>query len=112
MKEVVYMMGAGLNQVVKDWDGDSPPLLNNFFNIALKKRKFREPYYTDQIRNVFDYIQANFKKTKDDLAEVPFDLELCFTYLERQIKQAARDNETADIRRLVNVKFSLESCVA
>jgi hypothetical protein len=112
MKEIVYVMGAGLNQVMKDWDDDSPPLLDNFFNIALKKRKFREPYYTDKIRNVYDYIQANFKKTKDDLAEVPFDLELCFTYLERQINQAARDDRTAELRRLVNVKFNLESFLA
>jgi hypothetical protein len=112
LKEVVYMMGAGLNQVVKDWDGDSPPLLNNFFNIALKKRKFRETHYTDRIQNVYDYIQANFKKTKDDLAEGPFDLELCFTYLERQIKQADRNNKIEELRRLIIIKFNLESFVA
>jgi hypothetical protein len=112
MKEAVYMLGAGVNQVVKDWDGDSPPLLNNFFNVALKKRKFSDVHYTDQIQDVYDYIQASFKKNKDDLANVPFDLELCFTYLERQIKQAARDGKTPELKRLVNIKFSLESFLA
>jgi hypothetical protein len=112
MKEAVYMLGAGVNQVVKDWDGDSPPLLNNFFNVALKKRKFSDVHYTDQIQDVYDYIRANFKKNKDDLAHVPFDLELCFTYLERQIKQAARDGKTPELKRLVNIKFSLESFLA
>ncbi len=106
------MMGAGVNQVIKDWDDDSPPLLNNFFNIALKKRKFSDDYYSERIRDVYDYIQANFRKTKDDLANVPFDLELCFTYLERQIKQAARDDKTEELKRLVNIKFNLESFLA
>jgi len=112
MKEVVYMLGAGVNQVIKNWDGDSPPLLNNFFNVALKKREFSDAHYTDQIQDVYDYIRANFKKTKDDLASVPFDLELCFTYLERQIKQATRDGKTPELKRLVNIKFSLESFLA
>lgn len=112
MKEAVYMLGAGVNQVVKDWDGDSPPLLNNFFNVALKKRKFSDVHYTDQIQDVYNYIRANFKKNKDDLANVPFDLELCFTYLDRQIKQAARDGKTPELKRLVNIKFSLESFLA
>jgi hypothetical protein len=112
MKEAVCMLGAGVNQIVKDWDGDSPPLLNNFFNVALRKRKFSDVHYTDQIQDVYDYIRVNFKKNKDDLANVPFDLELCFTYLERQIKQAARDGKTSELKRLVNIKFSLESFIA
>lgn len=112
MKDVVYIIGAGVNQVVKDWEGDSPPLLNNLFNVALKKRKFAEPHYTEQIQDVYDYIQANFKKSRDDLAKIPFDLELCFTYLERQIKQAERESKTVELKRLVNIKFTLESFLA
>jgi len=112
MKEAVYMLGAGVNQVVKDWDGVSPPLLNNFFNVALKKRKFSDVHYTNQIQEVYDYIRANFRKSKNDLANIPFDLELCFTYLERQIKQAARDGKTPELNRLANIKFSLESFLA
>jgi len=112
MKKVVYMMGAGLNQVVRDRDGDSPPLLNNFFNIALKKGKFSDVHYTDHIRDVYDYIQTNFRKTRDDLANDPFDLEMCFTYLERQIKHAERDGNRTELERLANIKFSLESFIA
>lgn len=111
-KEVVYILGAGVNQVVKDWDGDAPPLLNNFFNIALKKRKFSDDYYSRQIREVYDYIEKCFKKTKDDLANFPFDLELCFTLLERQIKQAEQNGKIEELKRLVNIKFSLESFLA
>jgi len=112
MKEVVYIVGAGVNQAVKDWDDDSPPLLNNFFNIALKKRKFSDNHYSERIQNVYDYIQTNFKKNKDDLANFPFDLELCFTLLERQIKRATQDGEITELKRLVNVRFNLESFIA
>jgi hypothetical protein len=112
MKEVVYIIGAGINQVVKDWDGDSPPLLSNFFNVALRKRKFREKHYVEQIQNVYDYIEKHFKKNIDDLSESPFDLELCFSLLERQIKEAQVKNETEELRRLVNVHFRLKAFVA
>jgi len=112
MREVVYMLGAGVNQAVRDWDGDSPPLLNNFFNVALKKKKYSDDYYSRQIQDVYDYIQTNFKLTKDELAHVPFDLELCFTYLERQLTYATRDNKKEELQRLANIKFKLESFLA
>ena len=56
--EIVYILGAGVNQVVKDWDGLSPPLLNNFFNIALSKKKFRNEHYSKQMQGVYDYIES------------------------------------------------------
>lgn len=67
--EIVYLLGAGVNQVVKDWDGLSPPLFNNFFSIALSKKKFRDEHYSRQMQPVYDYIEKYFKKTKDDLAK-------------------------------------------
>ena len=112
MKEVIYIIGAGMNQAVKDWDGDSPPLLNNFFNIALKKRRFKEEHYTNKIQDVYDYIKKCFKKTKSDLAEVPFDLELCFTLLELQIKEAELEQNTLELRKLVTIHFHLKAFLA
>lgn len=112
MKEVVYMLGAGVNQVVKDWDGDSPPLLNNFFNIALNKRKFGDDHYSQQVQDVYNYIEKHFKKTQDDLARVPFDLELCFTLLERQIKRAIQKENSVELKKLVNIMFHLEAFIA
>ena len=110
--EIAYLLGAGVNQVVKDWDGLSPPLLNNFFNIALSKRKFRNDHYSSQMQHVYDYIEEYFKKTKDDLVESSFDLELCFTLLEQQIKRAERENRRTEFQKLVNIRFQLISFVA
>jgi hypothetical protein len=112
MKEVVYIMGAGVNQVVRDWDGDSPPLLNNFFNVALKKRRFNDDHYFQKIKDVYEYIEKHFKKNMTELRDFPFDLELCFTLLERQIKQAIKDGKKEELNKLVNVKFHLEAFLA
>lgn len=112
MREVVYIIGAGLNQVVKDWDGDSPPLLNNFFNIALKKRKFSEEYYSKQIQDVYDYIGKCFRKSKEDLAESQFDLELCFTLLEQQMQEAHSKGNVNEFQRLFTIRFHLKAFLA
>lgn len=101
-----------MNQVIKDWDGHSPPLLSNFFGIALKKPKFSKDYYSQQIQEVYDYIEERFKKTKDDLANSPFDLELCFTLLEREIKRAIRDDTMTELRRLVDIRTHLKAFLA
>ena len=111
MKEVL-LIGAGVNQVVKDWDGLSPPLLNNFFNIALTKRKFGNEYYSKQMQDVYVYIEKYFKKTRDDLAKSSFDLELCFTLLEQQIKRAERENRRTEFQKLAMIRFQLISFLA
>jgi hypothetical protein len=84
----------------------------NFFNVALRKRKFRESHYADQIKNVYDYIEKHLKKTLDTLSEGSFDLELCFSLLERQIKEAQVMNNIEELRRLVNIHFQLNAFVA
>ena len=112
MREVVYIIGAGLNQVVKDWDGDSPPLLNNFFNIALRKRKFREEHYSEQIQDVYNYIEKCFRKNKEYLAESQFDLELCFTLLEQQMQEAQSKRNVKEFQRLFTIRFHLKAFLA
>jgi len=111
-KEVVYIIGAGINQVVKDHEGHSPPLLNNFFNIAFKKRKYNEEHYSKQVQDVYDYIETHFKKNKNDLINSPFDLELCFTLLEHQIKDARLEQNRAELTKLVRIHFHLKAFLA
>jgi hypothetical protein len=112
MTEVTYIIGAGINQAVKDWDNDSPPLLINFFNIALKKRKFKEEYYTNKIQDVYSYIEKCFRKTKAQLADLPFDLELCFTLLDQQIREARTRQDVSELRKLIMVHFHLKAFLA
>lgn len=112
MGEIIYILGASVNQVVKDWDGLSPPLSNNFFKIALRKEKFKNKYYTSRMQNVYDYIEKYFKKTQEDLAKSSFDLELCFTLLENQIKSAIQEDKEDELKRLATIRVNLISFMA
>lgn len=112
LPNVVYLFGAGVNQVVEDWDGLSPPLLSNFFNVALSMRRFRDDYYSRQLESVYGYIEKYFRKTKDALAKSPFDLETCFTLLEQQIKRAESENKKEEYQKLIKINFQLISFIA
>jgi len=50
MGVTVYVLGAGVNQVIRDWDELSPPLINNFLQVALKKEKYLNKHYTSKIQ--------------------------------------------------------------
>lgn len=108
----VYLLGAGVNQVVKDWDNLSPPLLSNFFNIALKKRKFSDEHYLDQMKDVFEYIESLFKKDIENLKQEPFDLEMCFTILEKQAIQAEQKGMEREYNNLMMIYFKMKSFLA
>lgn len=112
MGETVYMLGAGVNQAVKDWYGLSPPLLNNFFNIALNHPKFNNDAYTDKMKDVYGFIEKYWGMTRDNLVESSFDLELCFTLLEQQMKKAEHENRTQDAEDLFMISFRLKSFLA
>lgn len=110
--EVVYLIGAGINQAVKDWDGDSPPLINNFFKIALKKRPFKDEHYFTKIQDMYNYIEKYFGKTRTMLTDDPLDLELLFTLLGSQIKDAELDQNIEELKKLVRIRFHLVSFLA
>ena len=114
LPNVVYLFGAGVNQVVKDWGGLSPPLLGNFFNVALslKRIKRNDQHYSKQLQGVYGYIEKYFKKPKEDLAKSTFDLETCFTLLERQIRQVQSEGRPSDFQKLVEIRFQLTSFLA
>lgn len=110
-EKIVYIIGAGINQVVKhSWhDGLSPSMINNFFQIALKIEKFATEYYTNQIQIVYDYIAKFWKKNKSDLSNRPFDLEECFTLIELQLKEAIdqQNKELSQYLRAIQFRLKL-----
>jgi len=59
MTNTVYMLGAGVNQAAKDNQGLSPPLINDFFQVAMKKRS--SPINTTRIK--FNQCTTIFKDT-------------------------------------------------
>ena len=111
MNETVYLLGAGVNQSLKDFDNLSPPLTSNLFQPALAKRKYSNELYTHQIQFVYDYIEKYWKKSKSDLSETPFDLEQCFTLLERQ-EDEAFERDFEEYKKLKAIEFRLKSLLA
>lgn len=111
MNGTVYLLGAGVNQSLKDFDNLSPPMMANFFRTTLRKRKYSDEHYVNKIKVVYDYIEKYWKKTKTDLANAPFDLEQCFTLLERQ-KEEAYEKNKEEYRWLLTIQFRLKSFLA
>jgi len=112
MSDTIYILGAGANREIEDWDNLSPPLIDEFFQVALKKDKFSGGPYTSKLQIVFDYIYKYWRKSKSELTSVPFDLEECFTTLELQLREAIAKNEVEESKRLRNIQFRLKSLVA
>ena len=112
LSNIVYLFGAGLNQSIKDWDGFSPPMIRDFFKIALQKRKYRTEAYVDKLRIVYDYIQKYWHRDVTDLETSSFDLEECFTFLESQSDEALQKENAKDYYRLQYTQFLLKSFLA
>jgi len=106
----VYLVGAGVNQEVRNWDGLCPPLIGDLFRVAAKMRRFQGRH--DQLNPVFSYINRFWKMTEDDLAESPFDLEECFTLLDLQLVDAVAAGNRDTIAELQTVIFRLKSLLA
>ena len=112
MSELVYLIGAGLNQPVTDWDGLKPPLANDFFQMALRHHKFADAHYHDRILLLYEYISRYWKKSKDILRNQPFNLEECFTMLQLQQTETERVGDRKKLTELVQIEFQLESFLA
>ena len=112
MSEIIYLLGAGVNQIVTDWDGLKPPLANNFFQMALRSEKFKGEHYSKRIAPLYDYISHFWKKNRDDLQNEPFNLEDCFTMLQLQRNEAERKEDHKEFDRLAWLEFLLKSFLA
>jgi hypothetical protein len=107
MAETVYLLGAGLNQNVVDWNGLKPPLANNLFQMALRHDKYAGEHYSNQIAPVYEYISRYWKKSRDDLRNQPFNLEECFTMLQLQEKEAERAEDYEKLGEIARIVFHL-----
>jgi hypothetical protein len=105
MNDIVYVLGAGVNKAIKDKYGLSSPLINDFFQNALKK------YKDDRLLayGIDDYINTYWGKSISDLENDPFDLEECFTLLDMQIDEARKSGRKAEEKQLYNVQSYLKA---
>ncbi len=53
MAETVYLLGAGINRVIKDWNGLQPPLATDFFQQALRLHDGGSEQYREKVKPLF-----------------------------------------------------------
>jgi len=111
MSETVYLLGAGVNRHI-DWHGLWPPLVDDFFRMALRSEKFNNEHYFERIARVYDYIRDVWKKNRSDLENEPFNLEDCFTMIQLEQAEAEREGDHNEYGRLAGVEFLLVSFLA
>lgn len=111
-KETVYILGAGFNQCVNDWQGLKPPLATNLFQIILKSEKYQTELYSNKAQCIYGYIKKYWKKSKDDLRNQPFDIEELFTLLESQFNKAVKDRNNTKAEKLATIFLRLTGMLA
>lgn len=107
MAEIVYLLGAGLNQNVVDWHGLKPPLANNLFQMALRNDNYSGEHYSGRIAPVYEYVLRYWKKSKEGLLNDPFNLEECFTMLQLQQNEAEHMEDYEKLGELARTEFHL-----
>ena len=53
MAETVYLLGAGINRVIKDRNGLQPPLATDFFQQALRLHDGGSEQYREKVKPLF-----------------------------------------------------------
>jgi hypothetical protein len=109
---IVYLLGSGANQSIKDWDGLSPPMIGDLFKIALQKKKYLSEHFVNKMQVVYDYILKYWRKDLTELAVSSFNLEECYTMLESQANEALQKNDIEEYNRLHLIQFLLKSFLA
>ncbi len=112
MAKTVYIFGAGINKAIQDWDGLSPPLVWDFFQVALKHRTTGSQEYRRRIKEVFDFIERHWGLSVHDLETQPFDLEACFTFIFERLDEAQKAAHQDALQDLLKVYFRLTATLA
>ena len=106
MSKTVYVLGAGVNQSIKDNKGASPPLNSNFFQVAEKKgwfsREKNMPDWMKILSPILKFIWNYWKIDEDDLATKDFDFEGLFTFIESQLADAENENEKQQLEEITS----------
>lgn len=107
--KTVYVLGAGFNQFLEDFDGATPPLARDFFKKAFNKRKFNEKIYLNQIQDLLAYVEHYWHLDLSDLKKEDIDLEEIFTLIQLQVERAKAKRNYKELRKLIEISFKLET---
>lgn len=67
--------------------------------------------YDDRLNPLYGYIRENWHKNKGDLISERFNLEECFTLLERQLNEAEKSNRPDALKELNTILYILTSFI-
>lgn len=138
MSKIVFVLGAGFNQIIKQNFGIyndfnkrdierlgfnygelkgksfdlSPPMAKDFFRYALISQFSHGKSWQGITEKVLDYIEKSFNRPRIQLlSENGFDLELFFTFLESKINDAKNINDKGQLLYLEEVRRNLISAI-
>ena len=107
MAETTFLVGAGINQSVRGFDGAVPPLARDFFRQALRHPRIAADYTIARLQPLFDFIQRYWHLSRQDLKTVDFDLEECFTFVELQRREAVASDNEEELVRAIQLEWLL-----
>ncbi len=114
MANTVYVLGAGINMVVRHATrGIQPPLALNFFrqlHAGLGDTQLESLFESN--RPLYDYVEHYWKLGDHQLSQADFDLEECFTLIEYHERDAKREQNVRDYERLWEIKGQLTALFA
>lgn len=114
MAKTVYVLGAGINMVVRHATRDiRPPLALNFFrqlHAGLEEAELDRLFETNSL--LYEYVERYWNLDRHDLSEAGFDLEECFTLIEYHERDAERQHDVNDYDRLWRIKGQLTALFA
>ncbi len=99
---IVFLLGAGFNQELKDWDDLKPPMARNFFQLIRQSSQYQNKYH-EQLRKVYAFIQEYWKLDEEEISKKEFDIEKLFTFIQLKISDIYKEelyDELADLRKI------------
>ena len=121
MNGTVYVVGAGINKVLKihskwarsiklspeNYEDINPPLIDDFFQVALKMEEYG--YIKSEYDILYAYINENWGKRKVGLKTEKLSLEDCVTSIEIELNQAIKNDDAGKIKKIGKVRVTLIS---
>lgn len=109
MAKTVYILGAGINMVVRHATrGIRPPLAMNFFRqLHAGLNEAELDWLFSKNSQLYEYVEHYWQLDHHDLSETGFDLEECFTLLEYHERDAIQRQDLHDRDRLWEIKGQL-----
>lgn len=106
VNNIVFLLGAGFNQELKDWNDLKPPMARNFFQL-IRQSPHYENKYREQLRKVYEFIQEYWKFDVEEISRREFDIEKLFTFLQLTINDIYKEERYDELDDLLKIDNSL-----